>query len=282
MSDAADVVAAIEDQAWVEGVYALSTHAHPDAFDFAIVLEPYNQTNIVATHYAIVAATGGRRIPGKVMYVDAGLSALPAPMAKARRLTLTAAERAAAQSRIAARRAEWEHAPDRVELERDFAAVLNNLRLLRENAAIIAAEPATGLPYRGGISVDFQKGIIAVVPDPFPTQPRPRVLLVTEDPDLARPLQREFEVVHVDDGWAAVEHVEKTSFDVILCALRVSGMSGASLHRLIARTHPEAASKIAFLVSAETASNAPPSSASGRIVALPLTAERVRQLLTTS
>jgi CheY-like chemotaxis protein len=139
--------------------------------------------------------------------------------------------------------------------------------------------PVTGPVYRGAITIDFEKGILGIEPDPFPTLPRPRVLVVTEDVEPARALRADFEVVHVDDGWAAVEQVEKTEFAIILCALRVSGMSGASLHRLIAKTRPGAVAKIAFLASAETAAAAPPSSASGRIVALPLTAERVRHLL---
>lgn len=262
----------MEDHAWIAGVYALSAHANPDAFDFAVVLSPFNQTNLVATHYAIVAATGGRRIAGKVLYVNAAMTP-PTPMYKARKLALSELERAGALKRIAERRAQWEQSPERVEVEAAFK------RFAMAEFEAEMQRPANAPPYRGAITIDFARGILEIVPDPFPSGPRPRVLLVTEDPETAGTLIHDFEVVHVDDGWAAVEHVEKTNFDVILCSLRVGGMSGASLHRLIAKTRPEAAAKIAFLASAGTAAAAPPSSASGRILALPITAAQVRALL---
>jgi DNA-binding response OmpR family regulator len=120
-----------------------------------------------------------------------------------------------------------------------------------------------------------------VVSDPFPTGPRARILVIDEDTDTADTLRRsnDFEVTHIDEGWAAVDAVEKTDYDAILCALRVGAMSGASLHRLIVKTRPSLAPRVAFVAARHVVASAPPSSALGRVLARPVTVEHVRALL---
>jgi len=105
--------------------------------------------------------------------------------------------------------------------------------------------------------------------------------VIDEDSDAAATLRRcrDFEVTHVDEGWAAVEAVEEDAFDAVLCALRVGSMSGVSHHRLLVKTRPELGARMAFLASARAVAEAPPSSALGRVVARPVTVEAVRQLL---
>jgi hypothetical protein len=59
----------------------------------------------------------------------------------------------------------------------------------------------------------------------------------------------------------------------------VSGFSGAKLHTLVATARPDMARRIVFLASETAIAQAPPSSASGRVLMRPIEAEAVRALL---
>lgn len=222
-----------------------------------------------------MSATDTHRHAGRVLYVNGGASHLPLPMRDARRITLSPPERAAAKEHI---EKHGRARADRVAIEEWF----------REHAAQVFApegppaadDASAGAPYRT-VAVNLRTCVLEVVPDPFPSRPRARILVIDEDTDTADSLRRshDFEVTHVDEGWAAVEAVERTEYDAIVCALRVGAMSGASLHRLIAKSRPAVAGRMVFVAAPHVVASAPPSSALGRVLARPVRAEHIRALL---
>ena len=259
----------------VRGVYVLAAKGF-DAYEFAVELFPFEQRSLVEVHYAIVCATDTRLHAGRILYVDGGASVLPVPMKSARRIALLPPERAAARSHIEAR---GRSAVDRVEIEEWFRKHAAQVFAATQEEPVQPQVPPARSPYRA-VAVNLQTRVLEVVADPFPSLRR-RILVIDDEADTATLLRRsnEFDVTHIDEGWGAVEAVERTEYDAILCALRVGEMSGATLFRLLSKARPQLASRIAFLAAPSVVANAPPSSALGRVLARPVTLESVRALL---
>jgi CheY-like chemotaxis protein len=86
-----------------------------------------------------------------------------------------------------------------------------------------------------------------------PTTPgrRVRVLIVDDDPQVLRSLQRalaEQEVLTADGGRAALELLEEDQrFDVILCDLLMHGMNGMDLFAELDRRFPALTPRVVFM-----------------------------------
>jgi signal transduction histidine kinase len=80
---------------------------------------------------------------------------------------------------------------------------------------------------------------------------RARILLVEDDPLVARAVQRilgsEHQVTSVSGGRAALVALAAADYDAILCDLMMPEMSGMELHAELLRTKPQAAQRMAFL-----------------------------------
>ncbi len=304
----ADLLCAIAGFPWIDGVYALqpapSAREDPNVLTIAIVLAPYDIQELVQTHYAILAATGSYDLPGRILYVN-GAARAPVPLARARRLSINPPEREAALRRIeerkadAARKAVFEKAVQLHDVELAF-------RRLAEQAARDRppAVPPAGSPYRldkplielnqselqrfvehafEGSAIAAPLGTVAleVVDDPFPSPPRKRILLADDDAATQAVLSgmQDVEVVCARDGWTAIDRLTQDDFDLAVVAVVLGGFSGAKIYRLAVNERPEVASRVVFLASESAVSHAPPSSASGRVLARPLNVEAVRALL---
>jgi CheY-like chemotaxis protein len=264
-----DVASAVGEVDGVESVHALdapseATASHPDRLLFAVVLLPYTIEKVVETHYALLARTD-HSVAGRILYVDA-LAQPPRPMLYARRLSVTDVERRAARERAKARnetRVRWLH--DR---EAERAAWAAQLR------AILARIDAP-------VTASLQGGAFEVVPDPFPSQKRPRILVADPDPTVAAALGTlDADVVAVEDGWSVVDRVAGERFDLVVCALRFDdGLTGAKIHRMLAKERADAAARIVFVAERATLDQAPPSSAMARVLARPIDLDAVRDLL---
>jgi CheY-like chemotaxis protein len=298
----ADVTAAVDGFPWVDGVYVLSqtdlTRAHPDALSFAIVLSPYRINELVEAHYAVLAATGTHEVAGRVLYVD-GAMLTHLPLARARRIVLTAEERQLARERAAQRKPQTEELTDSLReelksgLEEGLARVerLNReLRELLDDARRFIDEsggPSDPSPYRGyagsAILATFARGglVIDVVKDPFPAPSRRRILVVDDDEatlDGVRAIPN-VDVVHAADGWTAIDQLTEGEFDLVLCAVVLGDFTGAKIHRMVVKARPAMASRMVFIARESVVSQAPPSSASARVLSRPVDPAAVVALL---
>jgi len=241
----ADIAYAVEKFPWVKSLQAVET----DAFVIAIALVPYGLDELVKTHHAVMRAIGERDVSGRVLYVD-GATWQPPMSARTRAVTLSAIEREAA-----AKRAEGQGAAD---LEKAFRFVVERV------------EKEAPPPF----SLD---GAIELSP------PRKKRVLVADDDPTTRTALRDvtdFDVVFVDDGWEAVDLLTgDEDFDLAVCALKLGDLSGAKLHRLVAAAGRDRAAKIVFAAPAKAVAEAPPSSASGRLLARPISVEAVKRLI---
>lgn len=88
-----------------------------------------------------------------------------------------------------------------------------------------------------------------------PDQPdhdrRVRVLIVDDDPQVLRSLQRalsEHEVLTAGGGRDALAHIEKNpAFDAIVCDLSMGDMDGMQLHAELDRRWPTLAARVVFM-----------------------------------
>jgi len=79
-----------------------------------------------------------------------------------------------------------------------------------------------------------------------------RILVVEDEPLLRAGLEsfaalRGFTVVAASNGEAALEALEQTSVDAIVCDLRMPGMDGAALHEILRRDRPGLAARTVFV-----------------------------------
>jgi PAS domain S-box-containing protein len=95
---------------------------------------------------------------------------------------------------------------------------------------------------------------VALAPDsPLPTSgpPPARVLLVDDEPALARALAEEIgrrhEVVVAGSAEAALARLAAEPFDVVLCDLRMPGMSGEALYTRVRAEDPDQAEGFVFM-----------------------------------
>jgi CheY-like chemotaxis protein len=269
-----DVAFALERLPAVVGVYALSPllsaelAAHPDAVIFAVALRPYTITNLVEAQYAVLAVTSYDTC-GRMLYVNAE-GALPTPMRRARLIKMGDVERKGAPARAAER-----------------AVDAQRLRRLEEAAgqrAAMAAELQRVLTNLDApIAVSFQSGIFEVVPDPFPSPfvIPPRILVADDDATTVTSLRtlESVDIVHVTDGWSALEQLVEGDFDIALCAVVLGDWSGAKLYKMVAKQRPKMAARIVFLAARAAVAEAPPSTSLGRVLSRPVDPSAVQRLL---
>lgn len=285
----ADIACAAEGFAWVEGVFELDpSEAGPatdDAYELAVVLFPFEQGCIVQTHYTLLIATGNRAATGKVLYVSS--THLPTVMRRANRIVLSPEERARAQARVAERKeasAKREASGAYVVRPSDVETAFGRLDEMATSATDGAPRSNdVARPYRANIAIAApltSHGILEVVPDPF-APPRRGLLLVDDDPSsmTALGMLPNCDVIHVDDGWAAIDQIGARSFDLVLCATKIGDFPGAKIFKVAVKERPELASRFMFLAAASAVAAAPPDSIRGRVLARPIDAATVKALL---
>jgi PAS domain S-box-containing protein len=93
-----------------------------------------------------------------------------------------------------------------------------------------------------------------VEPDPTPVPTRRRVLVVDDEPTVARSIQRmldgDHDVVVVHDTETALERLSSQPFDLVLCDVVMPGRDGIALWNEVVRDHPAYARKFLFLTGA--------------------------------
>lgn len=285
----ADIACAAEGFAWVEGVFELEPSAEgpatDDAYELAVVLFPFEQSCIVQTHYALLIATGNRAATGKVLYVSA--THLPTVMRRANRIVVSPEERASARARIterkeaaAKREAEGAYVVRPSDVEMAFGRLDE---MATAGSEVASPSGAASKPYRANIAIAApltSHGILEIVPDPF-APPRRGVLLVDDDPSSmnALGLLPNCDVIHVDDGWAAIDQIGARSFDLVLCSTKIGDFPGAKIFKVAVKERPELASRFMFLATASAVASAAPDSLRGRVLARPIDPATVKALL---
>lgn len=253
-------------RAEVYEVGAASGPRRRDAARIAVVLRPYSVPNVVSAHYAILDATG-YGWSGRVAYADAARPRAPA-LASARRVLLGPAEREAAAARlaeIAAKKSPDDDTNERVVSEDDLGD------LVRAHAGEVVAR--------------LDAPVFEVTADPYAEKGRgrPRVLVVDDDPTTIGAVGRmgvEVDAEKVTDGWTAVERILDGDYDLVLCAVKLDGeLGGSKVFKMVAQQKPDAASRMVFVAEAAQVSAAPPASVRGRVLARPVDANAVRELL---
>ena len=150
--------------------------------------------------------------------------------AHASRIVLRPFEREAAQGRLELRK-KTAPTPEQLDEQTELAALERAFRRLVEPAAnecppteadggspCRALPPtAIGAPLTGPV-------VLEIVAAPFPSPRRKRLLVADDDPDteLALAEVEDREVVHVRDGWSAIDRL-----DLAVCAVMLGGFTGA-------------------------------------------------------
>src|SRR5436305_3072799 len=112
------------------------------------------------------------------------------------------------------------------------------------------SEPGKGSLFR--MTLPAARASVAAEREPsLAPRKRGRILLVEDDPLVARAVQRilgdEHEVTSVSGGRAALRALAEATYDAILCDLMMPEMSGMELHAELSRTRPELIEQMAFL-----------------------------------
>ena len=112
------------------------------------------------------------------------------------------------------------------------------------------SEPGRGSLFR--VTLPAARATAAAEPGAASIPPqRARILLVEDDPLVARAVQRilgeEHEVTSVTGGRSALRALAAGRYDAILCDLMMPEMSGMELHAELSRTRPELTERMAFL-----------------------------------
>ncbi len=86
---------------------------------------------------------------------------------------------------------------------------------------------------------------------PAVTKARPRVLVIDDEPAIARSIQRmlqkEYDVRAVADGPAALTELGNAPYDAVLCDVTLPGMLGTEVFTEIERRHPALADRVVFI-----------------------------------
>jgi two-component system NtrC family sensor kinase len=81
-------------------------------------------------------------------------------------------------------------------------------------------------------------------------RPLPRVLIVDDQPEIARALSRVFaadaKVTIAESGKDALTHIEATYFDLVICDVMMPGMTGPELFERVKAIDPKKASAFVF------------------------------------
>jgi len=92
---------------------------------------------------------------------------------------------------------------------------------------------------------------VAPPPESAPAPPRARVLVIDDEPLIARILKRglsRHDVVVASDAREALDWIRRgDSFDVILCDLMMPDISGIDVHEYLTRDYPAVASRVVFM-----------------------------------
>ena len=89
-------------------------------------------------------------------------------------------------------------------------------------------------------------------PEPREDNPRPRILVIEDDPYVSEWLADALaadghDVTVAENGLKALENIRHTSFDLILSDLRMPELDGASLYRELEHQWPSVAQRVIFL-----------------------------------
>jgi CheY-like chemotaxis protein len=115
----------------------------------------------------------------------------------------------------------------------------------------IEAFSEVGMGSRFRVTLPPAEGASPPAKAPAAATRRGRVLLVEDDPLVARAVRRtlgsEHDVTCVEGGRAALAALDGAEFDVILCDLMMPEMTGIDLHAALSQKRPEAAARMVFL-----------------------------------
>ena len=112
-----------------------------------------------------------------------------------------------------------------------------------------------------------------------------RLLFVDDEPALRSGMEafgrlRGFSVVTAEEGAAALEAVQHTAFDAVVCDLRMPGMSGPQFHAALLRERPGLARRTVFITGDVVGTSARPMQVSRQpTLAKPFTFERLEEEL---
>ena len=110
-----------------------------------------------------------------------------------------------------------------------------------------------------------------------------RLLFIDDEPALRSGMEafgrlRGFTVVTADEGRAALEAVQHTAFDAVVCDLRMPGMSGPEFHRALVRERPGLARRTVFITGdVLSTANRPTPTTRQPTLAKPFTFERLEE-----
>jgi signal transduction histidine kinase len=92
---------------------------------------------------------------------------------------------------------------------------------------------------------------IGIASPPAVTKARPRVLVIDDEPAIARSIQRmlqkEYDVRSVGDGPTALAELASAPYDAILCDVTLPGMLGTEVFTEIERRYPPLAERVVFV-----------------------------------
>ncbi len=118
---------------------------------------------------------------------------------------------------------------------------------------VVGREPMSGARFRIVLPAAGQIDVATPISSPLPRVParRVRVLLVEDEAPLAKALAEELARLHdvtvADGAERALALLEDGAFDVILCDLRMPGMSGEALYRAVVERDPSMREAFIFM-----------------------------------
>jgi len=151
---------------------------------------------------------------------------------------------------------------------------------------VVSEEDLTDLlrAHPGEVVAELDAAVFEIVPDPFAprTRGKPRILVADDDPTTSGAVGRmglDVEVVKVTDGWSAVERILAEDFDLVLCAVKLGELGGSKVFKMVDLLDLSRIQAGRIQLDAHAVSSAPPSSVQGRVLARPIDAYAVRDLL---
>jgi hypothetical protein len=212
---------------------------------------------------------------------------MPTPVHRARRIALGASAREDARRRGLARKEEHARREGEGQAVR-LTEVELAFRRLAEQAANDAPSDTSAPPYRmnapfrgRSVAASFSGTVLEIVPDPFPSTPRRRILVGDHQPESEAALTalHECDVVYVRDGWSAVDLLSTGTFDLAICSVVLGELPAVKIYRMVTKAKPDMAGRFVFLANKSAMPDSLPPSAQGRVLTRPLEPDTVRRLL---